>query len=255
MARRPSKKDQEAKEKELAIKSKLDSILLADDMLAGLSSPEIPPMREQRTLDVNNIKSEVETEARSILASLSNFYNEAENLPDDHYIKKRQKVDALSISTMAFQIRSAQHVISKIIEEIDAGRVEIGLIQVLAQLQNQIMQMPKNFTNYMNEMEKTYKGLKKESEEIRQEPSLSFTEEGVMEETTENIDKLKVRGTKSLMESMQGMLKGQKIKDAEIVAPDDSLINPRIKNKEGSERFGNADDEDDEFEIDDELFD
>ena len=65
MARRPSKKDQEAKEKELAIKSKLDSILLADDMLAGLSSPEIPPMREQRTLDVNNIKSEVETEARS----------------------------------------------------------------------------------------------------------------------------------------------------------------------------------------------
>ena len=108
---------------------------------------------------------------------------------------------------MAFQIRSAQHVISKIIEEIDAGRVEIGLIQVLAQLQNQIMQMPKNFTTYMNEMEKTYKGLKKESEEIRQEPSLSFTEEGVMEETTENIDKLKVRGTKSLMESMQGMLK------------------------------------------------
>jgi hypothetical protein len=255
MPRRP-KKDKSSKEKEIEIKNKLDSIVLADEMLEGLSTPDIPPIKESRVLNINNIKSEVEVEARSILEALSNFYNEADGLPDDHYMKKRQKIDSLNISTMAFQIRAAQHAISKIIEEIDAGRVDTGLFQVLAQLQNQIMQMPKNFTSYMSEMEKAYKGLKKEDEEMKKGPSIEFNEDGVMQQTEENLEKLKVRGTKSLMENMQSLLKSQKIKDAEIISePQNDLINPKSTESTKDEYGGSLENEEEDFEIDDELFD
>lgn len=255
MPRRKPKKSNLSKEQELSLKEKLDGIILADEMLSGLTAPDIPPMRPQRTIDVDNIKTDVESEARAILDSLSKFYHDMENLPEDNYLKHKQKIDALSISTMAFQIRTAQHAISKLIEEIDSGRIEPRLFEVLAQLQNQIMQMPKNFSNYMSQMEKNYKELRKESDDIKKQSEIQFDKDGNLIDSPENIDALKVRGTKSLMENLQTLMKGgSKIKDAEIIEPSDELINPRTKDGGTSDFMGGFDDNDD-FQIDDEIFD
>lgn len=253
MPRRKPKKHDLSKEQEMQLKEKLDSIVLADEMLSGLGVPDIPPIKEPRILNVNTVKSEVETEARSILESLSKFYNDFDDADEDNYLKKKQKIDALNISTLAFQIRTAQHAISKIIEEIDSGRVERGLFEVLAQLQNQLMQMPKNFSTYMNQMEKNYKELK--SEKDKSPENISLDENGKVIDNLENSEALKVRGTKSLMESLQNSIKnGSKIKDADIVEEKvaDDLINPRTKTVT-SDLAGPSDDDVD-FEIEDELF-
>jgi hypothetical protein len=253
MPRRKPKKHNLSKEAELNLKDKLDSIILADEMLSGLSMPDIPPIKPQRFINVDNVKNEVESEARAILDSLSRFYNDMENLPADSYIKHKQKIDALSISTMAFQIRTAQHAISKLVEEIDSGRIEPRLFEVLAQLQNQIMQMPKNFSNYMSQMEKNYKQLKSESEEIKKQSEISFDENGNILQTPENIEALKVRGTRSLMENLQTLMKGGNlVKEAEILEPEDNLINPKTKDGGTSDLLGG---DDEIFEIDDEIFD
>lgn len=255
MPRRKPKNKNLSKEQELHLKDKLDGILLADEMLSGLSTPDIPPIKPVRLMNVDSIKSEVESEARAILESLSNFYNDMDNLPADSYIKHKQKIDALNISTMAFQIRTAQHAIAKLIEEIDSGRMEPRLFEVLAQLQNQIMQMPKNFSSYMSQMEKNYKQLKSESGEIKDQENIKFDENGNIMQTPENIEALKVRGTKSLMESMQTIIRsGQKIKDAEIIQDDieDDLINPRTKDGGNSDLLGGG--EDGEFDIDDDIY-
>ena len=146
---------------------------------------------------------------------------------------------------------------NKLIEEIDSGRVEPRLFEVLAQLQNQIMQMPKNFSSYMTQMEKNYKQLKSESEEIKKSGDLQFDENGNILQTQENTDLLKARGTRSLMENLQNVMKGgSMIKDAEIVkntAPEDNLINPRTKFGGTSDLSGG--DNESDFEIEDELFD
>lgn len=256
MPRRKPKKPNLSKEQELLLKTKLDGIVLAEEMLSGLSSPDIAPIKKIRMMDVDRTKTEVETEARSILESLAKFYSGTGDLPEDNYIKFRQKIDALSISTMAFQIRTAQHAISKLIEEIDTGRIEPRLFEVLAQLQSQIMQMPKNFSTYMSQMEKNYKQLKSEEEEIKSGNPIEFDENGQLKNTLENQEALKVRGTKSLMENLQSLIKnGSMVKDAEIVkeVPKDDLINPRSKDAGG---LGNGymEEEDSEFEIDDDLF-
>ena len=253
MPRRKPKKNNLSKEAELNLKDKLDSIILADEMLSGLSMPDIPPIKPQRFINVDNVKNEVETEARAILESLSKFYNDMESLPEDSYIKHKQKIDALSISTMAFQIRTAQHAISKLVEEIDSGRIEPRLFEVLAQLQNQIMQMPKNFSNYMTQMEKNYKQLKTESDEIKKQSDITFDENGNILQTSENIEALKVRGTRSLMENLQTLMKGGNlVKEAEILTQEDNLINPRTKDGGTSDLLGG---DDEIFEIDDEIFD
>lgn len=254
MPRRTPKKQNLSKDQELAIKDKLDGIVLADEMLAGLSTPEIPPIKDFRSMNVDAVKSEVEMEARSILESLGRFYNDSENISEDSYLKHKQKIDSLSISVMAFQIRTAQHAISKLIEEIDSGRMEPRLFEVLAQLQNQIMQMPKNFSSYMTQMEKNYKQLKTENEEIKKQDDIRFDESGNLIQSTENIEALKVRGTKSLMENLQTLMKGgQLIKDAEIVPPNNDLINPRTGNSDDVLLGGSEEDEN--FTMDDEIFD
>jgi hypothetical protein len=252
MPRRKPKKQNLSKEQELNLKDKLDGIILADEMLAGLSAPDIPPMKPQRFINVDTVKTEVEVEARAILDSLSKFYNDMENLPADNYIRHKQKIDALNISTMAFQIRTAQHAISKLVEEIDSGRMEPRLFEVLAQLQNQIMQMPKNFSNYMTQMEKNYKQLKSESAEINKE-NIEFDSDGNLIQSKDNMDALKVRGNKSLMENLQNIMKnGSMVKEAEIVMPKDNLINPKTKDGGTSDLLGGDDDE--YFEIEDDIF-
>jgi len=257
MPRRKPKKPNLSKEQELNLKDKLDSIILADEMLSGLSTPDIPPIKQHRELNIDGVRSEVEMEARAILDSLSKFYNDMENISEESYIKHKQKIDAMSISTMAFQIRTAQHAIAKIIEEIDSGRVEPRLFEVLAQLQNQIMQMPKNFSSYMTQMEKNYKQLKSESEDIKKGGGdIEFDENGNIIQSRQNEELLKARGTRSLMENLQNVMKnGSLVKDAEIVkneAPDDSLINPRTKFGGTTDLLGGEDDID--FEIEDDIF-
>jgi hypothetical protein len=256
MPRRKPKTQNLSKEQELNLKDRLDSIILADEMLSGLSTPDIPPIKQHRELNIDGVKTEVEIEARAILDSLSKFYNDMDNLSEDSYIKHKQKIDAMSISTMAFQIRTAQHAIAKLIEEIDSGRVEPRLFEVLAQLQNQIMQMPKNFSSYMTQMEKNYKQLKIESEEVNKGGDIQFDENGNIIQSKENEDLLKARGTRSLMENLQNAMKnGSIVKDAEIVnndPPDDSLINPRTKFGGTTDLLGGDDEID--FELDDDIF-
>ena len=116
------------------------------------------------------------------------------------------------------------------------------------------MQMPKNFSSYMTQMEKNYKQLKAESEDIKKGGDIQFDENGNIIQSKENEDLLKARGTRSLMENLQNVMKnGNMIKDAEIVTPDDSLINPRTKFGGTSDLLGGGDDGVD-FELDDDIF-
>ena len=250
------KKVESNKKKEQELKDKLDSILLADDLLNDLEYPDIPPIREIRTIDLDNTKSEVEAEARSIMESLSKFFNGGEEMDEQSYIRHKQKIDALSISTMALQIRTAQHAIAKLMDEIDSGVTDPKMFAVLAQLQNQIMQMPKNFSDYMTQMESSYKSLKKEEEEMNVTGNVKIDSSGNILDDAETEGSLKVRGTKTLMESLQSRIKKQgEIKEAEFEeeSEDDNLINP-LKKESGVDALGDELKDEDDIEFDDEMF-
>jgi hypothetical protein len=79
-------------------------------------------------------------------------------------VEFKKKADTMNLSAMMFQLKSAQHAITKILEEIDLGNMHPRLFEVLAQLQSQIMQMPKDYQAYLEKMEQNYKKTKIEIE-------------------------------------------------------------------------------------------
>ena len=167
MPRRKPKQQVETtitKEEALRKKKELEDLIFNDEMLSDLGHPDIPGMKPSRMMNFDNLKTEVEMEAKNILTSLIKFYMESSIIDEGDYINYRAKIDALSISTMAFQIRTAQHAVTKMLDEIDAGgQYQARNFEVLAQMQNQLMQMPSKLQSYLADMEKTYKNLNTES--------------------------------------------------------------------------------------------
>ena len=57
------------------------------------------------------------------------------------------------------------------------------------------------------------------------------------------------------MENLQTLMKsGNMIKDAEIIPPNNDLINPRKNAKSEAELLGGNNEDDEEFQMDDEIF-
>lgn len=225
-----------SKEEALRKKKQLEDLLFADDLVNEMGTPDIPPMKPVRLMNFDNIKTEVEIQAKSILNSLVKFYMDSDIIQEDDYVNYRSKIDALSISTMAFQIRTAQHAVTKMLEEIDAGgQYQARNFEVLAQMQNQLMQMPAKLQAYISEMEKTYKGLNTESKtrDNTKQPVITG-EDGdpvVIPGISGEGGSVKVRGNKSLMEGLQNVIKTEVIiKKAQVVeSPDKNLIDPKMK--------------------------
>jgi hypothetical protein len=251
--REPSQKNIE-KNKQLELKSKLDSILLNDDML-NITSPDIPPINPPRKMDLGIVKTELEMEARKIMSSLVNFYTDENIIEGKEYLEDRKRIDIMSISVMSKTIRTAQHVLDKMIEDVDAGNLQSRHIEVIVQLQNAIMEMPKKYAAYITEMEKSYKGLKKDAESKQNSSGIAIDENGEIKPNQSNETSLKARGTKAIMEGLQHIIKnGTIVKDAEIIDEEKrkDLIDPRKKDLERADGISSEGDE--IFNIDEDLF-
>ena len=252
-------KQQISKEQELKIKKQLDDILLADEMLSGLSTPDIPPIKPVRMMNFDVTKSEVESEAKNLLGSLLKFYMDDNLINEDDFALYKSRIDVLNISTMAFAIRSAQHSITKLMDEIDAGgggQYMARNYEVLAQLQGQLFSMPEKFQKYVNEMERAYKEHAKE-QKIKESTGDAIVLDGKNGEMPGIYSggSVKLRGNKALMENIQNSIKTQsEYKKGEIVEDNKELIDPRSKNLLTPEQFNIKSDEEPEFDMDQDLF-
>lgn len=259
MPRRKSK-EQISKEKELEIKKQLDDILLADEMLEGLSAPDIPPIKAIRMMNFDSTRLEVESEAKKLLGSLLKFYLDDNLIKEDDFSAYKARIDVLNISTMAFTIRSAMHGITKLMDEIDAGGSQYMArnYEVLSQLQAQLFAMPEKFQKYIIEMEKGYKAHAKEQKEREAKSDAVVLNPSGEEANVSGLftgGGVKVRGNKSLMENIQSSLKnGVEYKKGEIVEEEKELIDPRSKDLLTPNEFLNKKDEEPGFSMDQDLF-
>lgn len=264
MPRRPPKNKAGVKlSKEDALKKKqeLEDLIFNNDNLDGLGAPDIPPMKHVRIMNFDSLKMEVETEAKGILSSLIKFYMDSDIIEEGDYVNYRAKIDALSISTMAFQIRTAQHAVTKMLDEIDAGgQYQARNFEVLAQMQNQLMQMPSKLQSYLADMEKTYRALNIEAKNSDNTKQPVVTDEEGNTVTIPGLSgeggSVKVRGNKSLMEGLQNVIKTEVIvKKAQVVEPESNLIDPKMKDLITPESEMKKQIEDDtKMELDEDLF-
>lgn len=148
----PRRKPKPEKVLEEKIKESLDSIIMEEalDNIAA-DTEELPRLKSTEVMDFATEKSTALSEAKALLDSISNFYLDSASKSDASHVEFKKKMDAMNISAMMFQLKSSQHAITKLLEEIDLGNMHPRLFEVLAQLQSQIMQMPKDYQGYLED--------------------------------------------------------------------------------------------------------
>jgi hypothetical protein len=268
MPRRKPKPEKIIEEK---IKESLDSIIMEEslDSIIDSNTLDLPRLKTTDLMDYTEEKSTAFTEAKTLLDSLTNFYVDPDKMGGADHLEHKKKMDAINLSAMMFQLKSAQHAITKILEEIELGNTHPRLFEVLGQLQSQIMQMPKDYQTYMDKMEQGYKRLRNEIDQKNHNNGISMekSNEGDLyipstTSVTEN-GTIKSRGTKNMMEGLRELLGGE-IQDVKPLEIDENkikqmdpgtVVNARYKKIIDVDRVESDDEKkDDTYELDDDMF-
>lgn len=261
------KKDKEAQE---AIRKQLESMLLQGEQISDSELKASPVANEGENNPLNKVqhpetqkmefykvKEDIEAESRKLLKSVMDFYLDAKILKKNEYVKYKKAVDEMTLSNIIFSLKTTQHAIIKLMEEIDMGNMHPRIFEVLAQLQGQMMTVVKHQAAYMITLEEGYKKVKEDNDRIEYMRSLDKEKQEPAQLGTG--DKMKVRGTKNLMLEIRSRVENaEDAKFEEIPAdrpgrltdPYNRPPNPMDAGKEAEDKF----DEENGFDIDDELF-
>jgi hypothetical protein len=257
MPRRKPKPDKVVQEQ---IKASLDSILLDENLdIDSVQPDELPRLKTTDVMNFKDVTQSTGSDAKSLMDSIVKFYLDENLIDQTDYIAYKKKIDSMNISSMMLQLKTAQHAITKLLEEIDLGMANPRMFEVLAQLQSQIMQMPKDYQNYMEKMEESYKRIGKEMEVKTNSGAIALETNGndffsgIKPGGGENTG-VKVRGTKGLMEGLRDIL-GAEIEDVKPIEEENenAIVNAKKKAQIDASR-NIVIDEDDILEIDDDLF-
>lgn len=237
MPRRKPKPEKIIQEK---IKESLDSIIM-DESLDSVDTilqenGQLPRMKTTDLMNFTDEKSSALSDAKALLDSIADFYIDSKLMDSASHVDLKKKIDAMNLSSMMFQLKSAQHAITKLLEEIDLGNMHPRIFEVLAQLQAQIMQMPKDYQAYLEKMETNYKKTRIEIDEKSQSRQVimdSQREDGLYTTSAQTPEGgLKSRGTRGIMEGLRGIIGSEMIVD---VKPEEitqnSVVNAREKKK------------------------
>jgi hypothetical protein len=136
------------------------------------------------------------------------------------------------------------------------------MFEVLAQLQSQIMQMPKDYQQYMNKMEESYVRLRSEGErkaysgglQMDYDPDKKVSSLGDTFGSNSSGEGIRVRGTKGLMEGLRDIL-GTEIEDVKVdESNENSIVNAKRKEELSITRNDIEINEENSLEVDDDLF-
>jgi hypothetical protein len=260
MPRRKPKPEKVIQEK---IKESLDSIIM-EESLGDFSfkDGDLPRLKTTEILDIAGEKNSTLADAKALLDSISEFYVDPNLYGTATHVEMKKKMDSANLSSMMFQLKTAQHAIVKIVEEIDLGNMQPRMFEVLAQLQNQIMQIPKDYQVYLEKMENSYIKAKNDIEiknavngiPMHQNQDSTYSSEN--EAPQNQSSSIKSRGTKSLMEGLRDIL-GNEIVDVKPIEVDpNSIVNARQKKSmESDSGVSEESDTDygDVYKIDDDL--
>lgn len=263
MPRRKPKPEKVIQEK---IKENLDSIIM-EEALDSLTVDvqDLPRLKTTELMNFTEEKLTSLTDARDLLDKVAEFYVDPSSHGNPELLDLKKKVDATNISAMMFQMKSAQHAIIKLLEEIEMGNMHPRLFEVLAQLQSQIMQMPKDYQQYLEKMETNYKKVNTELEEKRHQGGIvmqsSPNQENPGEETfysgnsNQNGEGVKSRGTRGIMEGIRSILGTEVVDVKPIEIPESAVVNAKDKKilEQKNGVIDSDDENNDDFYVEDEI--
>jgi hypothetical protein len=205
------KVDQGERAEELKRRQDLEKLIqnTTQEITTGLDSAKsLLPTRNENFLDYHTVKDSIDTESKDIVISIAEFYLDSEIIERVPYVLQKTKVDRITVSSLLFQMKTAEHAIIKLLGEIDDGNLHPRTFEVLASLQRSKMEIVKHLAQFMIIMENAYKNFK-EDYRLKKSENASYDEESAEEAG------FRTRGSKALIQAMQ-TIKNQQDESAPI---------------------------------------
>jgi hypothetical protein len=193
--------NQNQRSEEGRVREELERLLQQDTRDITMLSQEVQnllPAKNGNFLDYHTVKAQSDIASRDIVDAISEFYLDPESIERINYVKQKTNVDKITVSNLLFQMKTAEHAIIKLLEEIDSGNLHPRTFEVLASLQRSKMEIVKHLAQFMIIMEGNYKNLR---DDYRFKKAENNTVEGEME--IQSTDQNKFRGTRHLIETLR----------------------------------------------------
>lgn len=195
-----------------------------EEILLSLEMPEIeeikkdgktiPQRNSSAPLDYDRVKLMADAKAEEIVESIVLLYLPVKLVSEHEYVSQKMSIDKINVSDLLFQMKTSEHAIKKLLEDIDSGNMQSRAFEVLSQLQKSKMEIVKHLTVYMVTMENNYKNLKDDYTSNVTEKNTLAISPGEAKEITDTA--FKSRGTKDIMNMIkQGIEKRESFEDAE----------------------------------------
>jgi hypothetical protein len=201
------------------IRSSLDDILNDDSVNASIDSTPLPPIRTQPAFDYVKKKDAASERAKKTINSLLKFYLSEEIIDSDEYVKAKMRIEEMTLSSLLFQMETAERAITTLLQQIDDGDVSPRMFEVLGTLQKSMLDIIKSQTMYMIATEEGVKKIARDYD-VYSQRKLVKNEDSKKTQTSGNVN----RGTKNLMMQIQDELK----KDEDPALIDPEQLEPEI---------------------------
>lgn len=207
------KVDQQKREDDNKMRQGLEKLLQQDERDITVLSSEVQsllPSRNNTFMDYHNVKTSSDLASKEIIDSISEFYLDVEFIESISYVKQKTNVDKITVSNLLFQMKTAEHAIIKLLEEIDGGNLHPRSFEVLASLQKSKMEIVKHLAQFMIVMENNYKTLR---DDYRFKKSETGLDDAVR---IEKVETNKFRGTRQLIETLREAIPESRTNEKEL---------------------------------------
>jgi hypothetical protein len=181
----------------------LETMILGSDIpvIQEMKKGDLPAISAIKPLNYDEIKRDADNKADEVVESVVLLYLPKEFVFEHDYVNQKMSIDKMTVSNLIFQMRTAEHAIKKLLEEIDTGNTQARSFEVLASLQKSKMEIVKHLAQFMVILETNYKNLKLDYESTTETTHVADQEaEEIRQESN------KFRGTKGLMSSLQSYI-------------------------------------------------
>jgi hypothetical protein len=197
------RKPTEERKKELELKDELEKLISQDvsemSHLVEQAKRVLPTRSASTFLDYHTVKDESDMKATEIVDSIAEFYLSKDIVLEIPYVTQKNFVDKITVSNLLFQMKTAEHAIIKLLEEIDNGNTHPRTFEVLSSLQRSKMEIVKHLAQFMVIMEQNYKNLKEDYRIKKSDEPSTLSPGDYSVELNEN-SATQFRGTKALMD-------------------------------------------------------
>lgn len=218
-----NQRQEELNKAKQSLDDSFESLLNGDDFMEDNVDPmdsDLPQVTPNSSHDYTQMKSSASDKAKKTITALMKFYLDEDIIEKDQYVRARKRIDEMTLSSLMFQLETAEQALVTLLRTIDSGELAPRMFEVLGTLQKSMLDIIKSQTMYLVAAEESVKKLSRDVEIFTDRKNKKLNQDNRNQGQISNIN----RGTKSLMEEIQNEIKDtgyENIDGLEEVNPED----------------------------------